>query len=178
VTAIAVHSRFDIDRGYRFDAAVLTLDRPIEDIAPVELVGHEEADRERAGTKVTVAGWGSTVYHIPLGPTASPTRPNRLHEARLRLVDSRTCRSEYDRVAQETDDPLYEVDPALMLCAYKRSTDACQGDSGGPLFAAIGRGVVQIGIVSYGYGCAAVGVPGVYTRVSAPEIHGFIQRQL
>ena len=46
-------------------------------------------------------------------------------------------------------------------------TDTCQGDSGGPMFR---RGAnnawVQVGITSWGYGCARPNYPGVYTQVS------------
>jgi secreted trypsin-like serine protease len=33
---------------------------------------------------------------------------------------------------------------------------------------------VQIGIVSYGTGCAVPGFPGVYSEVNAPSIRSFI----
>ena len=58
-------------------------------------------------------------------------------------------------------------DPATMLCAGVPSSrvDACKGDSGGPLTAWAGRRTL-VGIVSWGYGCASEGFPGVYTRVS------------
>ena len=42
--------------------------------------------------------------------------------------------------------------------------DSCQGDSGGPLF--VRSTGIQVGITSWGYGCAAPGYPGVYTEVS------------
>ncbi|KAL7452490.1 hypothetical protein ACHAWC_004209 [Mediolabrus comicus] len=58
-----------------------------------------------------------------------------------------------------------------MLCAWQLNTDACQGDSGGPMIYPSSDGNPendkQIGIVSWGLGCALSDFPGVYSRVSA-----------
>jgi secreted trypsin-like serine protease len=45
-------------------------------------------------------------------------------------------------------------------------TDACQGDSGGQLVTKFDGCFYQIGIVSFGQGCAQPGFPGIYARVS------------
>lgn len=41
-----------------------------------------------------------------------------------------------------------------------------QGDSGGPLICRRGKAWAQYGIVSYGYRCAGVNHPGIYSRVA------------
>jgi secreted trypsin-like serine protease len=46
--------------------------------------------------------------------------------------------------------------------------DTCQGDSGGPLLMFTSNNVwEQVGITSFGYGCARPLYPGIYTRVAA-----------
>jgi Hint module/Trypsin len=52
----------------------------------------------------------------------------------------------------------------MCRCPRGGGKDACQGDSGGPLFDSNKQ---QIGIVSFGLGCALPNKPGIYTRVSA-----------
>ena len=69
--------------------------------------------------------------------------------------------------------------PATEICADALGGDSCQGDSGGPLFGRLADGRrVQLGIVSYGLGCALPGFPGVYAELNAPDIRSWLQRTL
>jgi trypsin len=76
----------------------------------------------------------------------------------------------YDICNQTYEDELVD---SLMVCnggIPQGGKDTCQGDSGGPIFLA--NTTTQIGIVSFGYGCARAGIPAINSRVSAFE--GFI----
>ncbi|KAF3427344.1 hypothetical protein E2986_10660, partial [Frieseomelitta varia] len=60
--------------------------------------------------------------------------------------------------------PVTGVDDKVHLCAGmldEGGKDACQGDSGGPLLC----NNTQIGIISWGQGCARPNSPGVYSRL-------------
>lgn len=55
-----------------------------------------------------------------------------------------------------------------MICVGKRTgapKDACQGDSGGPLLNSNG---VQVGVISFGLGCAQQEFPGGTCQYSLP----------
>jgi len=58
-------------------------------------------------------------------------------------------------------------DSSIMFCAGDESADSCQGDSGGPIVVRNGDNHILVGVVSWGYGCASPGFPGVYARVSS-----------
>ncbi|TKS91186.1 Serine protease 27 [Collichthys lucidus] len=104
-----------------------------------------------AGTTCFVTGWGS------IRDAAALPSPQRLQQVSLPIVSNSRCNRSYD--GEITDN---------MICAglEEGGKDACHGDSGGPLVAKNGSRWVEVGVVSFGEGCADRNFPGVYTRVS------------
>ena len=102
----------------------------------------------------TVTGFGATEE----GQQALPN-PHILQQVDVPYWDNQSCK-QAGWWSAITDN---------MLCAGGvEGYDSCQGDSGGPLvmrWSASGQWV-QPGVVSFGYGCARAGIPGVYARVS------------
>ncbi|MFJ8750818.1 S1 family peptidase [Streptomyces sp. NPDC102441] len=100
----------------------------------------------------TVAGWGAA--------TEGGDQERYLLKASVPYVSDSVCQDAYDG----------ELVPGEELCAGyvdEGGVDSCQGDSGGPMFRKDDAGDwIQVGIVSWGQGCARAGYPGVYTEVS------------
>jgi trypsin len=128
------------------DWSLLKLSRPVPNAQPIALA----ASDHKRWTSFEVAGWGVT-------ETGSST--SSLRWVRVPYVSDADCSRAYR-----------EFRAATMLCAgdlANGGVDSCQGDSGGPLMAVENGRTVQAGVVSWGYGCAQRGQPGVYANVGA-----------
>ncbi|XP_039629522.1 trypsin-2-like [Polypterus senegalus] len=99
------------------------------------------------GEMCVVSGWGNI-------RTDSVFNPFNLQCVDVPILSQQDCENSYPGMITST-----------MVCAgyLEGGKDACQGDSGGPL---VCNGKLH-GIVSWGYGCAEVNHPGVYTKVCA-----------
>lgn len=163
VSSIAYMNTFSTD-SMRDDVGVMFLTNGLAvngshpTIAPIQLA----SEVTPAGVTCQVSGWGRTEQVSPIRPTAAPhinspvsrqsSLSNVLLTANVSTIRHLTCASIYGS----------GLLPG-MLCAgrLRGGTDSCQGDSGGPLVYE-GR---LIGVVSWGYGCAEPGLPGVYADV-------------
>ncbi|KAM9456739.1 polyserase-2-like isoform 1-T1 [Clarias gariepinus] len=103
------------------------------------------------GTLTWVTGWGNIRVGVSL------PSPGILQEVQVPVIGNRQCNCLYG-VGSITNN---------MLCAgfLQGGKDSCQGDSGGPLVIKQDSQWIQVGIVSFGNGCALANFPGVYTRV-------------
>jgi secreted trypsin-like serine protease len=148
------------------DAALVHLKQDVPgNITPISLVDAGDRTFDAAGTPVSVSGWGATK------PTPNYDYPNKLMQADITIQADSVCgaRKSYGKSFKATS----------MLCAgttRKPMVDSCFGDSGGPLFVNGDTAQpLQLGIVSWGNGCAESGFPGVYTRLSDPDVATWIR---
>ncbi|XP_023169870.2 trypsin alpha-3 isoform X2 [Drosophila hydei] len=144
VSSIAYMNTFTTDSmrddvGVMFLRTGLPVNSTHPTVAPIQLA----TEPTPSGVTCQVAGWGRTEQN---------TLSNVLLTANVTTVRHATCATIYSG----------SLLPG-MLCAgrLRGGTDSCQGDSGGPL---VYEGRV-IGVVSWGYGCAEPGLPGVYADV-------------
>ena len=164
--AIAVHPRWDAIT-FSYDVAVITLAQPVVGIRPI-LVNPGIRALDRPGRFAIATGWGNILAQ-PAGSEGGSSFPDRMRQVSLPIVSRHTC-----DIAM-TFDGVHFLDGETMLCAGRAGRDTCQGDSSGPLFTSAVAGIyVQIGITSWGIGCAATGYPGVYTKLSNRDIGRFI----
>ena len=127
------------------------------DSPSIRIANASDAPLAAPGTPSVIVGWGTT------SEDGDPS--DVLREASIPILPDQTCSNDYGgNFVKRT-----------MLCAgyLPGGIDTCQGDSGGPLFVDDGFGLpLEVGIVSFGDGCARPDTPGVYTRVSGvgPDI--------
>jgi secreted trypsin-like serine protease len=134
-----------------YDIAVIKLNAPLtlnKYVKTIRLAKGSESNLFSAGNDVVVSGWGT----ISSGGPDS----NYLKKVTVDIVGRATC--------NRSNSYNGEITPR-MLCAARTGKDSCQGDSGGPLFLRDGRMYKQVGVVSWGDGCAKPNFPGVYTHV-------------
>ncbi|HYH35741.1 MAG TPA: serine protease [Nocardioides sp.] len=154
VDRIVVHP--DYAETGTFDAALVHVTADIA--APsIALTAVGEDGLEADGAPLTVAGWGTEFF-------GSPVIPSGLKSVDVEAVADASC----------TTNAMMGFQPDSELCAEALGGDSCQGDSGGPLFGTVAGRVTQVGIVSYGLGCATPAFPGVYGEVNNASIRGFI----
>ena len=159
VESMIKHPSYDCD-SVDFDFGILklrensTYDTVTLDDGTHDLIG---------GENVTIIGWGSTKK---VGAfefwSFSSSLSDVLLEAEVDVVSNNDCKDAYG------DSGITDQ----MFCAAREGTDTCQGDSGGPalILGLNSTEDIQMGITSWGFGCADKNYPGVYARVSTVKV--------
>uniref|UniRef100_A0A8C9CZ65 tryptase n=1 Tax=Panthera leo TaxID=9689 RepID=A0A8C9CZ65_PANLE len=160
VRDIVVHKYYNPVGSIENDIALILLEFPVNfssHIRPVCLP--EKMFMVEAGMECWVTGWGKRKETGERLPDA----PEQLQEAKLNIVRYEEC----NRALKEQMESGSDLVKKGAVCAYSsRGKDTCQGDSGGPMACEFNETWVQVGIVSWGFGCGRRNFPGVYTEVS------------
>lgn len=109
----------------------------------------EKFDEVKPGSVCTIAGWGRT-------DNKKPNTADKLMEARVTVIDWKTCASQWKPDVRITKD---------MMCTQEKNAARgfCNGDAGGPLIC----GGFLKGIISFGpMLCGTQSGADVYTRLT------------
>lgn len=152
VSRILAYPSYDADT-YDNDLALLQLATSQSTSSKLPVISASAMLQLVAGDPLVVMGWGTTKY-------GTNSYPAVLREVSVPLVAQATCVSNYNASGTTITDN--------MLCAGEATggKDSCQGDSGGPLVSDASGAWQQVGVVSFGTGCADAQYPGVYTRLA------------
>ncbi|KAK5645614.1 hypothetical protein RI129_004078 [Pyrocoelia pectoralis] len=135
-----------------YDIAVLKLDGQVLLSPQAQRVNLVPRYLAVGGRSAQVSGWGRLFSGGPLS--------EQLQVVEVKEEDRDACNSAYS--GKITD---------RMICFKDPGQDSCQQDSGGPLVHDVG----QIGVVSWGYGCADPAYPGVYSNIDNESIREYIE---
>ncbi len=158
VRAIRPHPAFNPVTGDS-DIALVQLATAV-DVQPIALSFPDPGPLIQQRAESRLAGWGTTTWSM--GRVG--TYPAQLQRVDVPLVNAHACAQSY-RQRSGRDVAI----TANMLCAgtLDGTRDACIGDSGGPLLFWEEEAArwTQLGIVSWGVGCAVPGLFGVHTNL-------------
>lgn len=154
----------------RNDLSILVLEDAVPGGTPLPIAAVEGGADDALyapGESLTVAGWG--MLHDP--NQVGVYSPDGLQSTTVVRQSDSSCDEVYGTAFAASD----------MICAGDGIPSPCYGDSGGGLVApttatpdpAIAADWKLVGVVSWGQGCGTPGFPGVYVRVTAPDLHAY-----
>jgi len=145
------------------DFMLVFLEHPISDQNLQFVKVNSDASSPGIGAPVWVMGWGDVAQPDDVFEAATV-----LMEVEVNVITNEECDASSGTIGDGEEMNYNDQITDAMLCARDYGEDACQGDSGGPLVMKGADGSdTQVGVVSWGIGCAEPTFPGVYSRVSS-----------
>jgi secreted trypsin-like serine protease len=135
---------------------------------PLSIAPPGEPSLTAPATKAVVLGWGITC--------ATCKGSDLLRQVAVPIVSDAACAATYPGAADTR-----AFDATVMVCAGQNDRGACEGDSGGPLMVPRLGELVIVGVVSgspIGRRCTEPGYPGVFARVTAPDLNDWVRSQI
>jgi len=157
VDEVHAHVCYDGSSDMSYDVALVKMSEPVNNPI-IDLFSGVEADIFNPGVSfASIAGWGNM--------EVAPFWPEHLQHVTVPTITNDECKAAYGSSSIT----------GAMVCAGDvddGGVDSCQGDSGGPMFVHRSGKYIQVGVVSWGIGCADPGYPGVYADVAS--VHDWI----
>ena len=167
---IYIHPEYNEGASFNNDIALIELVEVVNSPSIALISADASEQLALANSSATVIGWGNRIAYAAGEQPPENSQPTKLHQVELSLLSNEQCKEKlaqgYSVLQNATITPQNVGITDSMICAESTSgiKGSCQGDSGGPLVVNTNQGWQQIGIVSYGVGCADVSFPDVYTR--------------
>ncbi|KAI9579324.1 hypothetical protein GQX74_004796 [Glossina fuscipes] len=159
VSKVYVHPNFN-KNNLQNDVAILKL------VNPVSLVTKSTVGTVclptiplKQGQRCYVAGWGKSDF----GPTGAYQSIQR--EVQVPVLSNDNCQTALRKTRLGS---RFILNNLSFICAGGEvGKDACTGDGGSPLVCENNGIWYVLGLVAWGIGCAAPGIPGVYVNVNS-----------
>lgn len=132
----------------------------------------------KAGNNMIAVGWGTTRPLEPNEVSKESDLSNDLKKVKLPFKETKFCKDNVEKKKAgelKKNKAKWYFNSTTQFCAgdITGQSDTCDGDSGGPAMVTYLHPVsntwrwFQVGIISWGNGCAIEGEAGYYTKVSA-----------
>ncbi len=171
IKRIYTHPEYNEGSSFNNDIAIIELVETVNSPAVTLLDLDTSNQLALANSPVTVIGWGNVNAYGPEDEVPANSQPDKLRQVELSLLSNEECKNKLAQAYTDLEGIDYSPNQVgitdSMICAEFSSggKGSCQGDSGGPLLVYTSGSWQQIGIVSYGVGCADAAFPDVYARV-------------
>ncbi|KAM7336909.1 hypothetical protein ACRRTK_003028 [Alexandromys fortis] len=157
LTNIVIHEKFNNHMSN--DIAILKLKYPVPWSPLVQPICLPTINfRPTIGTMCWVVGWGKE------NTKGAPNTPYHVQGLAARIVNNEICNHRYQFLLQKNQKKFIEND---MLCTSSEwGLDTCQDTSGSSLVCQMNKTWVQMGVVSWNFGCGRRQFPSIYTSTS------------
>lgn len=171
INSIFIHPDYNQGAFFNNDIALIELAESLNIPAVTLADANMTSNLASMASYATVIGWGNQIAYGPDDAQPTGSQPNKLYQVELSLLTNEQCRNQLIATYQDLNGLTYSTEDlgitSKMICANypQGGKGSCQGDSGGPLIVNTNEGLQQVGIVSFGTGCADGRFPDVYARV-------------
>ncbi|CAO2633410.1 Serine protease 46 [Lemmus lemmus] len=167
LTNIVIHEKFNNHMSYNI--AILKLKYPVAWSPLVQPICLPTINfKPTIGTMCWVIGWGKEKTK------GAPNTPYHVQGLAARIVNNEICNHRYHFLLLKNQKKFIDND---MLCTSSEwGLDTCQDTSGSSLVCQMNKTWIQMGVVSWSFGCGRRQFPSVYTSTS--HFTQWIKRQI